>query len=107
MWKLLRIFPNKHIDAFSRSLVEELSERFPVGMEFKINDGKDKKAAKHLARALQGAYSKARDYRQTQRLGIYGKARLGNAFKWELREMGYDVDFVEQATKGLIIEISR
>ena len=107
MWNLLNFFSNKEIDAFSRSLAQEVGTRFPVGMERKINDKKDRKTKRNLARTLQSVYTKAHEFRQAQRLGVYGKARLGNTFKWELREMGYEPDFVEEATKGLIIETSR
>ena len=33
----------------------------------------------------------------------YKKARLANAFKWELKELGYSEKFVEVATEGLVV----
>ena len=41
------------------------------------------------------------------KLGIYKKAKLGNTFKWELKEMGYDEKFTETATEGLIVYLTR
>jgi hypothetical protein len=40
-------------------------------------------------------------------LGVYKKARLGNTFRWELEEMGYSEKFIELATEGLIVYITR
>ncbi|NJK42488.1 MAG: hypothetical protein HC937_01785 [Aquincola sp.] len=36
-----------------------------------------------------------------------GKAKLGNAFRWELTELGYRKDFVELATEAVIVYLSR
>ena len=33
--------------------------------------------------------------------------RLGNAFRWELTELGYSKMFVETATEGLVVYVSR
>ncbi len=104
MWNPLKHLPNKHIDEFSRSLARELSERFPLELESQTSN---KKSDKKLGKALNGIYSKARDFRVDNKLGVYGKARLGNTFRWELKEMGYGGGFVEEATKGLVVSISR
>jgi hypothetical protein len=47
------------------------------------------------------------DFQREHNLGIYGKARLGNTFKWELKEMGYQNEFVNEATKGLLVSLNR
>jgi hypothetical protein len=38
---------------------------------------------------------------------VYRKARLGNTFRWELTDKGYSKPFVEMATEGLIVYITR
>ena len=104
---MLNIFkrpPNREIDAFSRSLARELSQRYAV------DDGEPasgRKTDRKLGKALYSVYSQARDFQRQHRLGVYGKARLANTFKWELKDMGYKDDFVEEATKGLVIEIGK
>lgn len=98
----LRWFPNREIDDFSRALARELAERYTVAMA----DGpSDKKTDKKLGRTLNLVYARARDFRRERRLGVYGTARLGNSFKWELREMGYPSAFVDEATRGLILSV--
>lgn len=94
--------PNREIDAFSRELARELAERCTAEMAARPAG---KKGQKKLGRALDRIYSRARQYCREHRLGVYGTARLGNTFKWELREMGYDGAFVEEATKGLILSM--
>ena len=100
---LLNRGKNKDLDEFARSLAAELTKRFTPEMEAK---SKDKKAEKKLGLALNGIYAQARTYREENRLGIYGKARIGNTFKWELRERGYSDPFIEETTKGLVLKLS-
>ena len=92
----------KRIDAFSRELAQEFARRYPLEM---AKASPDKKREKKLGRALNHVYGQARGFRQDRSLGIYGTARLGNGFKWELKEMGYRHEFIEEATKGLILSV--
>jgi hypothetical protein len=41
------------------------------------------------------------------KLGVYKKARLGNTFRWELEDRGYSKAFIETATEGLVVYLSR
>lgn len=95
-------FSGKQIDAFSRELAREFASRYPLEMAGKTPD---KKGEKKLGRALNHVYSQAKAFQQERRLGIYGTARLGNGFKWELRELGYRHEFIEETTKGLILTV--
>ena len=95
-------FSGKHIDAFSRDLAREFSSRYPAEMAARLPD---KKQEKKLGRALNHVYRQAKEFREEKRLGVYGTARLGNGFKWELRDMGYGNEFIEETTKGLILTV--
>jgi hypothetical protein len=53
------------------------------------------------------AFRKAADFRAQHKPGDYKKARLGNTFRWELKELGYSKKFAEIATKGRGVCISR
>jgi len=99
-----RWFSNAPIDEFGRALARELSARYTLEMD---QSGRDKKSEKKLGRALNLVYGRAREFKRENRLGVYRKARLGNAFRWELKEMGYREAFIEQATKGLVLNISQ
>ena len=95
---------NKEIDEFSKRLAKELADQFQVEKE---NSSNMKKSIKKRGATVNNIYNKAFDFKQQYRLGIYGKARLGNTFKWELRDMGYENDFIDEMTKGLLISINR
>jgi hypothetical protein len=102
MFNLSNWLQGKHIDAFSRELAQEFARRYSLEM---AQEPPDKKMGRKLDRALTVVYRQAREFRKDRRLGVYGTARLGNGFKWELKEMGYRQDFIEQATKGLILNV--
>lgn len=95
-------FSGKQIDTFSRKLAREFASRYPVEMATKAPD---KKSEKKLGRTLNHIYREAKEFRQERGLGVYGTARLGNGFKWELKEMGYRNEFVEETTKALILTV--
>lgn len=95
---------NKDLDEFSKSLARELARQYESGSE---DQALNKKAKRKLGKALDKIYLKAVDFHLEHKLGIYGKARLGNTFKWELKELGYKESFVDEATKGLILSLNR
>jgi hypothetical protein len=94
----------KQVDEFAKSLAQELAKRYPPAMD---KEGERKLSQKRLTAILEDTYAKAVDFRQQHKLGVYKKARLGNTFRWELQEMGYSEKFVETATEGLIVYITR
>lgn len=102
MFNPLRWLPGRQIDDFSRELAAQLASRYPPELSSRTPN---KKREKKLGRALNHIYKQAREFTHERRLGVYGRARLGNGFKWELREMGYEHDFIEDATRGLILEV--
>ncbi|MFZ2333459.1 MAG: hypothetical protein WAW35_00960 [Sideroxyarcus sp.] len=42
-------------------------------------------------------------FKLDHKLNIYKRAQLGNVFKWELMEAGYDREYVDQITKQLML----
>ena len=37
-----------------------------------------------------------------KKLNVYKKAKLGNVFKWRLKELGYSDSFIDNATKEIV-----
>ena len=94
----------KDVDEFAKSLAVEISKRYPPVLD----QSKEKKISQNrITRVLEDAYNKAIDFKSEKHLGVYRKARLGNTFRWELTELGYSKPFVEMATEGLIVYITR
>lgn len=94
----------KQLDEFAKSLAQDLAKRYPPALD---QDNERKLSQKRLTAILEDAYNKAIDFKKQHKLGVYKKARLGNTFRWELKEMGYSEKFVETATEGLIVYITR
>ncbi|MEZ0271831.1 MAG: hypothetical protein ACAH18_07050, partial [Methylophilaceae bacterium] len=71
------------------------------------NEGKPNVTPKRLVSALEQICGQALGFREQHDLGIYRKARLGNTFRWELTELGYGKEFVEDVTQRMVVHISR
>ena len=71
------------IEAFAKSLADEIAKRYPPELE--KEPGK-RPSVNRLTRIVEDVAEKAVTFRQQHGLGWYGKAKLGNAFRWELTE---------------------
>ena len=95
----------KDVDQFAKGLAQDIARRYPPTME---TGGAERKISqKRLTTILEDAFGKATEYKNQHKLGVYKKARLGNTFRWELQELGYSGKFIETATEGLVVYISR
>jgi hypothetical protein len=94
----------KDIDVFAKGLVQELAKRYPPALD----KGNERKISqKRLTTILEDTFASAIEFQRKHKLGIYKKARLGNTFRWEMQDMGYSEKFVELATEGLVVYITR
>ena len=50
---------------------------------------------------------KAAEFQREKSLGWFRKASLGNDFRWKLKDLGYSDAFIDIATEGLMVYISR
>jgi hypothetical protein len=56
---------------------------------------------------LEETLAKGAEFQREHRLGMFGKAKLANEFKWQLKELGYSEKFIDIATEGLMVYITR
>jgi hypothetical protein len=92
----------REISGFATALAEDLARRFPPKSEARTDKG-----VKNQLRAITDRlYGEAARYHRDRRLGVYGKAKLGNAFRWKLRDLGYSGPFVEEVTHGLVLRLT-
>lgn len=96
---------SKEVDAFAKDLAQELAKRYPPALD--RGNGAQRLSQKRLTAILEDTCSKAVEFRKQHKLGIYKKARLGNTFRWQLEELGYGKEFIEAATEGLVVYITR
>ena len=59
-----------------------------------------------LARAIDEASLQAAAYQREHRLWMYGRAKLGTAFKLELRQLGYAEELADSVTRQLLFKMS-
>ena len=95
----------KDVDQFAKSLAQDISKRYPPTMD--KGAAERKISQKRLSAILEDTFGKATEYRKQHKLGVYKKARLTNTFRWELQDLGYSAKFIELATEGLVVYISR
>jgi len=95
----------KDVDNFAKNLAQDLAKRYPPSMD--KGAAERKLSQKRLTTILEDAFGKATEFKNQHKLGIYKKARLSNTFRWELQELGYSDRFIEVATEGLLVYISR
>jgi hypothetical protein len=99
-----KLFSNKELDEFAKGLAHSLAKRYPPTLEA----AQAKKISiNRVTQVLEDVVNKAVEYNRKTPLGIYRKARLGNTFKWEMKELGYSDRFIEVATEAMIVSISR
>ena len=99
---LMQIFSTKEIEDFASTLATDLGRRFPPASEKRTDPG-----AQHQIKViLEGLGARAVRFQKEHKLGIYKKAKLGNVFKWKLRELGYSDEFAERATKEIVTRLA-
>src|SRR5690242_13781248 len=99
---LFRLFETKELDEFASSLADDLRRRFPPSSEARTDPG----VKYQLKVILEGLGARAVRYHAQNRLNLYKKAKLGNVFKWKLKELGYSDQVSEQATKEIITRLA-
>lgn len=101
---LFSLFSNKEINAFAKDLAADLAKRYPSALD--VNPAK-RVSENRLTRVLEETLLKAVEFQRTHKLGVIGKAKLGNEFRWHLKGMGYTEKFIEVATEGLMVYLTR
>ena len=94
---------SKQVDEFAVGLARALARQCPLAP----GEGRPTVKPQKLVEVLEEICREALGFKNQHKLGIYKKARLGNAFRWELTELGYEKRFVEDITQRLVVYISR
>jgi len=92
---------SREIEEFAVALARDIAGRCPPG---EAHQGEHISMA--LARAIDDVCQRATAYQRERQLGMYGKAKLGTAFKLELKQAGYPEEFVDSLTHQLLIKMS-
>ena len=98
---LFGLINTQELEEFATMLANDLGRRFPPASESRTDPG----AKFQLKVILEGLGARAVRYHAEHKLSVYKKAKLGNAFKWSLRDAGYDVDYVNELTEWLMLRV--
>ena len=99
---IMQLFSTKEVEEFASTLAADLGRRFPPASETRTDPG-----AQHQIKViLEGLGARAIRFQKEHKLGIYKKAKLGNVFKWKLKELGYSEAFSERATREIITRLA-
>jgi len=99
---LFGFFDTRELEEFATVLATDLGRRFPPASEARTDQG----AQYQVKVILEGLGARAVRYHTDNKLNLYKKAKLGNVFKWKLREIGYSDAFAERATKEIITRLA-
>jgi hypothetical protein len=101
---ILKSLRGPDVDAFAKQLAGELAARYPATLE---QSPQKRISVNRITRLLEETFAQAESFKNEHHLGWLKKAKLGNNFRWELKELGYSDQFIEMATEGLIVYITR
>jgi hypothetical protein len=99
-----KLFSRSRIDEFAKTLAQDIAKRYPPAI---ANNPEQMVSQNRLTSILEEAFARATDFQRQQKLGWFKRAKLVNEFQWELKEMGYDKKFVDLATEGLLVYVTR
>ena len=86
---------NRKIDAFAVAVADDLYSHVrpeDASQHLKGKALKSKKKNRKIDERLAGTINQMRSFRDANKLGVYGKARLQMKFNERLLELGYGVD---------------
>lgn len=86
------------------ALVRELVRRYPPSMA--SGEGR-RLSPQAVTNILEAVIGKAVAKSQELELGVVGKARLSNNFKWALKDQGYPEAFIDLVTEALVVYMTR
>jgi phosphoglycerate dehydrogenase-like enzyme len=89
---------SREIEEFAVALAREFSTRFPPGTR--------SAEAQRFARAVDEICNRARAFQREKKLGIYGRAKIGTSFKFELKNAGYPDEFIDSLTHQVLLVMS-
>jgi hypothetical protein len=95
-------FNTTEVDEFARALAIDLTGRLPpTGSE-----GYKKITPERIRNTREALFARAVAFARTHNVHWYRKAHLGNVFKWELLNAGYEKAFADALTYDLMVVIA-
>ena len=90
-------FDAKRAEAFGTSLAKNLIEKLPLDKQMS-----DAKFAARAELLLTKMSDQITAFKQEEKLNFYKSAKLGNAFKWTLKDAGYNDALSDKLLEWLV-----
>lgn len=100
---ILEFLYSRKLAQLARSLAQQLARRYPPAI---ANNPIQTVSQQRLSDILEEVFAQVAGSTRENKLGWAKRIRLGNGFRWELREMGYDEKFIAVAADGLIAHVT-
>lgn len=98
---ILSWFDAQKAKDFGTSLAVFFIERVPINDQIE-----EKKFATKTQKTLTQMANQVTQFKTQNKLNTYQKAQLGNAFKWVLKDAGFESAYVDQLTKWLMLQVA-
>jgi hypothetical protein len=85
---------------FGAELARFYMERMPLNIVIK-----DKQFAVKSQKIIDQMDLQVKAYRQKNKLNFYKVAQIGNAFKWALKDAGYEDAYIDKLTQWLVVAV--
>lgn len=99
---ILNWFDTAEVEEFARALAQDLIGRLPPPS----NAAGKRITPERLQNTRDAIISRTAAFARTHKINWYKKANLGNTFKWELHDAGYDEQFVDAITYDVLLAIT-
>lgn len=86
---------------FGKYLAENYAHEFT-----RISETNKSKRDKKHKKLLADVLVQAKAFSASNKLNLYKKAKLGNAIKWTLKDLGYDDRIIDSLLKEIFIELA-
>jgi hypothetical protein len=91
-------FDGREAAEFGVTLANYFAERVPPGSI----SATDRKSVLKAGKVTANVHAQLQQFRTRHPLNIYKKAKLANAFRWRLVELGYDRQFVAEISQEML-----
>lgn len=92
------------LSVFANELATGIAKRYPASLD--SLPGK-RPSVNRLTKIIEDTCAKAKNFNSEKKLGWIKKAFLVNEFKWALKNLGYQDDFVSFATEAVMVNLSK
>jgi hypothetical protein len=99
--KMFSWFDASESKKFGKSLAQFVMEKSPLDVANK----KKEFIPQNEDALLKKMSQQILDFKTAHKLNIYKKAQTGNAFKWTLKDTGYESEYVDALTSWLMLRL--